>query len=82
MAVVPGLKPALFFRAPGRSVLKGWAVVRVCVPGDTRDKVLPGSVQWRGLQSFRVHLALFYPGFFQSFVVFLGRRTCQLQVFS
>lgn len=23
MAVVPGLKPALFFRAPGRSVLKG-----------------------------------------------------------
>lgn len=33
-AVVPGFKPALFFRAPERSLLKGLAGVGVSVPGD------------------------------------------------
>lgn len=33
-AVVPGFKPALFFGAPGDRSSRGWAGVRVSVPGD------------------------------------------------
>lgn len=74
-AVVPGFKPALFFRAPERSLLKGVGGGGCFCPGRRApDSVSPGRAQWRRLQSSRVPVALPYPGFSKSFVAL--KKSC------